>query len=80
MKKLYAESTAVEVAKDVHQARPAYGGKTLQNKSWNMQKIFMMRLKEILTHYEKYDRKGYDSKLVEDARNKIKIRNKQNGI
>ena len=45
-----------------------------------MQKIFMKRLKEILTHYQKYDRKGYDSKLVEDARNKIKIRNKENGI
>ena len=31
----------------------------------------MKRLKEILTHYEKCDRKkGYDSKLVEDARNK----------
>lgn len=79
MKKLYAESTAVEVAKDVHQTRPAYGGKTLQNKSWKMQKIFMKRLKEILTHYEKYDRKkGYDSKLVEDARNKNT--HKENGI
>ncbi|WP_133052179.1 hypothetical protein [Gilliamella apis] len=30
----------------------------------------MKRLKEILTHYEKYDKKRYDSKLIEDARNK----------
>ena len=27
MKKLIAESTAVEVARDVHQAGPTYGGK-----------------------------------------------------
>ena len=80
-KKLYAEATAVEVPRDVHQAGPTYGGKnTAEQIMKDAENLYEAVKRDTDALRKNMIEKGYDPKLIEDAINKIKTRNKEKGI
>ena len=80
-KKPYAEATAVEVPRDVHQAGPTYGGKnTAEQIMKDAENLYEAVKRDTDALRKNMIEKGYDPKLIEDAINKIKTRNKEKGI
>ncbi|MDA8480879.1 VENN motif pre-toxin domain-containing protein, partial [Citrobacter sp. Awk 4] len=80
-KKLYENATAVEVPKDVHVAGPTYGGKNNATQVKNdALDLCGAECRDTDALRKNMLERGYEPKLVDDAIEQIKERNRQLGV
>ncbi|NHV11397.1 filamentous hemagglutinin N-terminal domain-containing protein [Cronobacter turicensis] len=80
-KALYQNATAVEVPKDVHRSGPTYGGKnTKEQIEMDALDLCSAVCRDTTALRENMVARGYDPILVDEAINKIIIRNKKLGV
>jgi len=80
-KALYQNATAVEVPKDVHRSGPTYGGKnTKEQIETDALDLCSAVCRDTTALRENMVARGYNPILVDEAINKIIIRNKKLGV
>lgn len=80
-KTLYQNATAVEVPRDIHIAGPTYGGK---NTPYQIQQdavdLCGAVYRDTDALRENLNKRGYDSKLVDETIQKMVKRNRKTGV
>ncbi|EKM0669170.1 hypothetical protein RBA25_003552 [Cronobacter turicensis] len=80
-KAIYQNATAVEVPKDIHRSGPTYGGKNTKDQiETDALDLCSAVSRDITTLRGNMVARGYEPILVDEAINKIIIRNKKLGV